>query len=532
MQYRRLIPIASLCLLIALLIPYLLPLLPLKSENSVAMQAQPLFKRIRIENSADINRLYPLILDYLREPARALSVEELVVTKSVSSYPLRALTGAQNEVLESEHTRDVSAETRLIQLVNDIGIPDSDVNEWVRTLTWMRPQAMDARASVMDEYGRPATFDKQDSLFAHHAAVVLLALCPNITHLTLRDPGYESPLPFLLLQNNYNKLSKQLLPNLKHVSILPTDELIISDERFYTTMDFLGHFRRFHRLPSIESIDVAAIAEDSRGTDWTLHPPRTANFSSINITHSDLSSTFLAALIGAPKALRHFSMSVGGRAAQGGGQSMMSLMELGKVLFTQKETLQTLDLDIDNYILETKHDRSDTDYEDDILEYHKEDEWFQQDLADSQGPTFMSRVEATRDYSGTIGSLHDFAALTHLSIGLKALLGVAEQKYDAATDTVSHVTPEAPFRLVDALPASLESLTIRGYTPGEDDVYDGQIAELLAGREAKLPGLVDLRGVHGDTIPSSKMVEDPDGASEEGGILWEPEERDTDWVEV
>ena len=498
----------------------------------MAMQTQPRFRRIRIESSADVDRLYPLILDYLREPARALSVEELVITKSVSSYQLRALTDAQEEVLDREEARDVSAETGLIQLVEGMGIPDIDVNQWVRMLTWMKPELVTARASISGAYGLPATFSQRDSLFAHHAAIALLSLCPNIKHLTLRDAGYESPLPSLLLHNNYNKLRLQLLPNLRHVSILPTDELIISDERFYTTMDFLGHFRRFHRLPSIESIEVAAIAEDSGGTDWTLHPPSTANFSSISVAHSDLSSTFLAALIGAPKALRSFSMSVGGRAAQGGGQSMMSLTELGKVLLTQKETLQTLDLDIDDYILESRHDSPDLDYEDDILEYHSEDEWFQLDLADSKGPIFMSREEATREYSGTIGSPHDFAALRHLSIGVKALLGVPEQKYDAATDTVALVTPEAPFRLVDALPASLESLTVRGYTPGENDVYDGQIAELLAGREAKLPRSLQIQGVRGDTIESSKMVEDPDGASEQGGILWQPEERETDWLEV
>jgi len=495
-------------------------------------QPQPRFRRIRIENDEDINRLYPLILDYLHEPARALSVEELIITKSVSSYQLSTLTHAQEEVLDREEARDVSTETSLIQLVEDIGIPDVDVNQWVRILTWMKPELATSRAGTTGAYGLPATFPRRDSLFAHHAATLLLSLCRNITHLTLRDPGFESPLPNLLLQNNYNKLRLQLLPNLRHVSILPTDELIISDERFYTTMDFLGHFRRFHRLPSVESIEVAAIAEDSRGTDWTLHPPRTGNFSRISVAHSDLSSTFLVALIGAPKALRSFSMSVGGRAALGGGQSMMSLTELGKVLLTQKETLQSLDLDIDDYILESRHDNPDIDYEDDILQYHSEDEWFQQDLADSKGSIFMSRVEATREYGGTIGSLHEFATLRRLSIGVKALLGVPEQKYDAATDTVALVTPEAPFRLVDALPASLESLTIRGYTPGENSVYDGQIAELLEGRELKLPGLLHLRGVIGDTIESSNMVEDPDGASEQGGVLWEPEERETDWLEV
>lgn len=496
------------------------------------MQARPLFKRIRIENNADINRLYPLILEYLREPDRALSVEEVVITKVVSSYHLGALTHAQNAVLEREQARDVTAETGLIQLVSELGIPYVDMNRWVRSLTWMAPEVLETRANVTDSYGAPASFDEQDSLFAHYAALMLLSLCPNIINLTVRDPGYKSPISNILLYNNYDKLSKQLLPNLKHVSILPTDELLISDERFYTTMDFLGHFRRFHRLSSIESIDVAAITEDGGGTDWMLHPPRTANFSTISIAHSDLSSTFLAALIGAPKSLRKFSMSVGGRAAQGGGQSAMSLTELGKALATQKETLQTLDLDIDDYILDSRHDRPDIDYEDDRLEYHSEDEWFQLDLEDSQGPIFMSRVQATREYTWTMGSLHDFAALTHLSIGVKALLDVAEQRYDVASDTMIHVTPEAPFRLVDALPMSLESLTIRGYTPGENDVYDGQIAELLAAREVKLPRLLRLLGVHGDTIPSSKMVEDPDGASEQCGILWAPEERETDWLEV
>jgi hypothetical protein len=162
--------------------------------------------------------------------------------------------------------------------------------------------------------------------------------------------------------------------------------------------------------------------------------------------------------------------------------------------------------------------------EDYIEEPYWRDEYFRQDEADSPGPLELYEVPDDRAYNNTIGSLHDFEALTHLSLGVKLLLG--------PPDSIT------PFELVDALPKSLRSLTIRGYTKGEVAKYDAAIGELLARRAEVLPALVEISGVD-ELIPSADVeASGPmrhqwrDGGEEEEEEVqyWEYNEENEGWL--
>jgi hypothetical protein len=127
-------------------------------------------------------------------------------------------------------------------------------------------------------------------------------------------------------------------------------------------------------------------------------------------------------------------------------------------------------------------------------EYGEEHSWrdsyFRQDEADSPGPLELYELPGDRTYNNTIGSLHGFEALTHLSIGVKLLLG-----------SPGSITP---FKVVDALPKSLRFLMLRGYTKGVVAKYDAAVEELLARRVEALPALAEVSGVE-EPIPSADV---------------------------
>ncbi len=84
-----------------------------------------------------------------------------------------------------------------------------------------------------------------------------------------------------------------------------------------------------------------------------------------------------------------------------------------------------------------------------------------------------------------------------------------------------------PFRLVDALPPSLEYLCLYGYVRGLSVDVDAQVDELMARRAARLPRLAEIRGVD-ETVEDLAARYGGGEPSEE--TLWQRPEIDLDWV--
>ena len=332
------------------------------------------------------------------------------------------------------------------------------------------------------------------------------------------------------------------LQKLRHVRLLP--QVGESYGGTYDYIDWLAEARLFHRLPAIEAISVDGITSNNDADGLGEFPPCTSNIKGIHVGNSMLRSSLLAPLIRMPKSLEEFTHSVGGRDSddgkqssivdmvtqrwlidsQSGGHYIFTAKTLGKALWGSRSSLRELDVDVDSMLYDDSHDEDeyaekcaeDEEYgETSTEEDYLHDEYFRQDEHDSPGPLELYELPDHRAYNNTIGSLHDFEALTHLSLGIKLLLGPP----DSTT----------PFQLVEGLPKSLRSLTIRGYTKGVVAKYDAAIGELLARRSEVLPALAEVDGVE-ELIPSADVEVGSSAKGSEEARYWVYSEDNEGWL--
>ncbi|KAI1356184.1 hypothetical protein F5Y01DRAFT_268809 [Xylaria sp. FL0043] len=470
------------------------------------------YTRIRVHNDDDFQRLYPLILDYIREPELALSVKEFVFRCHLPHSLISMIGQAQLDALHAaENARDISQEHSIFQKVTDLGIEGLERSRWVRALTWMKPGLVAARTGGFDV---GAFYNHYNKIFAHHAAALLLLLCPNIE--VLKYEQGSTVVEDILCRNNYGLLPSQYLQKLRDVTLLPTDNFILGDTRFYVNMDILAMLRLFHRLPAIESVSVDAVGPHFDAGYISHFPPATSNLKRIYVGHSMHGTDVIGTLIGVPKRLEEFTFTTGGRASSDGGYALTFAETIGKALYSHKSSLRKIDLDIDEHIIGKESFYDDEDDDEYDSEEEDKDEWYERDMEISTAP---AQAENTREYGGTIGSMHDFESLTHLSIGIKVLLGGSSPDSNVA---------DAPFRLAEALPKSLEYLLIRGYERGKVAQYDAKIDEFLASKQDHFPVLKEVHGID-KTIPSAVSIRSPDESYDQ---LWRPEISDEEWMEA
>ncbi|KAK5733982.1 triosephosphate isomerase [Elasticomyces elasticus] len=502
--------------------------------------------RIRINNKDDHQHIYELLEASHEHPQASNSVKEAIIklaqVREGSFFPTHNEHSKPYE--DSETARTVLPTHPLRQIIKVLDLKVDAVGDearYVKHLTWHEPGLHTERETQLaadpEKWHVASYISLQNALFAHHAAPMLLMLCENIESLTyssspysyLPDNGGEYSQHVLLrtlLRNNYGQLPDKHLQRLRHVRILPEYDLWYDDDRTYSHMDLLGQIRLFHRLPGIESIAVDGIEIHGGADSLEFMPPATSNIRTIRIGHSMLASDILASLIRMPKQLEAFAYSVGGRDTRDGGHDMFSARTIGKALGDQCESLCVLDIDADDQLTDDRHDiESHEEILEDLKDYmdvpYWYDEWFRLDEEASTGPLHVHDLPDTRVYDNTIGSLHDFAKLSELSIGVKLLLGPPE----SAT----------PFRLVEALPVSLEYLLIRGYTRGKVAKYDEAIDDLLALRAERLPVLREIHGVEqcspSTEIEARRRMWGPVKYEEEEEVdYWELDEGDQSWA--
>lgn len=488
--------------------------------------------RIRVREQEDFQRLYSLILEYADHPERSEHVREFVFRCPLDMgyyYPKTTQDGKPYE-----DTRDVSDEKTMRNVIQHLSLPQSEEGQWVRVLTWMKPELVEERREIVKAdkspypYGIEKWFRDRDNEFAHYATALLLTLCPNIETLIYAD---ESRFVFeLLRRNNYGLLQGQYLQKLHHVHLLSSAGWPSGDERFYNDMDLIKLLRMFHRLPAIESFQVDAIEPNNDAGFESRLPPQMSNIRKIHVGHNWLTGGIITALIQLPKQLDEFTCTTGGRSTRDGGFFLRSTLKIGQALSRQRGNLRRLDLDIDEHLF-TEADRqfygspdeADEDEEDELTGDPEERKWYDRDLGLTPGPGDESQSEEIKDYGDTVGSLQNFSQLTHLSIGIELLLGPPPKPghpHPALADP-----RDAPFRLIDALPPSLGYLLIRGYTKGKVARYDSHIEELMSLYHERLPNLREIYGVD-SCIPSGESVDRPDDNMH---LLWEPEPIEDSW---
>jgi hypothetical protein len=509
------------------------------------------YSRIRIKNIVDIPKAYSLLLEYLETSIKAASVREFVLDFPHPGRPSCYISpppGDEEAPKQHEISNDVEysqEESKIVNSLHRLGLEvfsteytdaAKGIKKW-RMAHIAQIGSMEGPSEWQRYYSRHS---RTEADFAQVLGPLLISLTPNLESLKFTD--LEPVAVDFLRKVNYGLLPQDCLQKLRHVTFGPSQNAVFwkYDKRFYNRYDIIGMTRLIHRLPSIESISVEAITEESDGSNF--QPPGISNIKRIRIGHSDLSSRTLSGLIRMCKALEELSFSVGGRSTLSGGFQMMYAKILGKALLSQKHSLKVLDFDIDDYIHDGRGywegdkyvmDEGDGIKEHEIrhteqnLKYERKDKYFQMDEAESQVlglPLLTKDLPDTRKYDLTVGSMHDFTVLTHLSIGVKLLLG--PQVFNPSTSNATSLP--APFRLVDSLPPNLKYLCIRGYQAGMDSNWDEQIKEFIESRMEKRPSLKEVLGIEKE-VPSQKLVWDPDDNKH---LLWkDPQGEEDEWEE-
>lgn len=489
------------------------------------------YKRIRIESFSDTDIAYPLIATYLTNPDLAGSVEEFVIKLDRSAY-ISTLhdPGADRppfSVSKSDHAA-------ILEQVDSLGLAAETTFRMKRSLDWWRETALarpsrPARDPVRLCWDR-GTVDEDDKKiydeYASTAAVLLLSLCPNISTLHLGEV-HSTDFREYLLKSNYGLTPKPALQNLQHVVHYPYH----LGQRFstYDKVEPLHILRRFHRLPKISSVSMEAVMEE--GLDLDIFPPRTSNgIKKLHYGHVDMSGEILSTIVRIPTALEEFSVSEGGMTSPDGGRSIVDVGLLGRSLDQHKKSLRVLDMDLGDAVshwtwYSEYPEEGDEEGFDDEWDEHgdRKDEYFSMDEAISDGPLLPTDIRRPEDHDGTIMVFRGYTALTHLSISIPAIIGQA--KRDRDTNRWNLIKPP-PFRLIDALPPSLEYLYLYGYKKGVVWEVDELVEELMDMRHERLPKLVEVRGV--DNVESALDMEWDD----DEGYTWERPYTKLEWEEA
>lgn len=96
----------------------------------------------------------------------------------------------------------------MFQAVECLDLEQAETLKWVRILTWMKPELVEARELALagDErsFEIKPFYESRHVWFAHHASALLLILCPNIVSLVYEDGSRI--VADVLRRNNYGLL--------------------------------------------------------------------------------------------------------------------------------------------------------------------------------------------------------------------------------------------------------------------------------------------------------------------------------------
>ncbi|KAJ4007219.1 hypothetical protein NW752_007803 [Fusarium irregulare] len=472
----------------------------------------PAYKIISVTGRDDIERLYPLILSYITDPNKANSLREVIVdTYAWPNYYaclhdesddlLRPDGGEESNEKRPNRQLDHEAHMALERHVTSLGLGDPLTTRIVEALTWKKKHWL----GEVSEKARD--FDDNERAFAVAALIAIFSLCEKVSVLRIAD--FPTLLREYLLKNNYGKLNRFGLQQLKSVEFVKEHPL---DNRVYEQVDFLEYIRHFGKLPAMKSLSMEGVMEHEVND---LVSPGTTNIKKIHLGHSELSGSTLSKMIRSSKVLEELRVSLGGLWHMDIGAWNMRPQTVGKSLHQHRNTLKVLDLDVADL------DFSDVpSWENSMFEElaESDEEYFKLDKESSTLPFWQEDIPDDRPYGFTIGSLHDFTAMKHLSLNLNTMFGAWYER------------KEPPFRLIDALPPNLEYLCLYGYVKGENKDVDSHVEEFMQHKEKRFPRLIKIEGIEEIVLGVANLYLDDNSQMEDN--LWQWPELKLEWVEA
>ncbi|WQF80680.1 hypothetical protein CDEST_05694 [Colletotrichum destructivum] len=490
----------------------------------------PRYSRIRLVHTEDFEAAYPVLASYAVDPELALTVKELAI--DTDRWPTKrschcGLCGGHVicSIHEPAKPVDTRAHSLLENRIRNLGLSPEGTEDMIAAMAWKMRLLLGLKPDKADGVKKLATD------YASAVAVLLLSFCRNITHLYYGEiSGWcYKPVEEILYKSNYGLISQEhrVLQNLESAQRLCVSEA--DDERHYYRTEYLDMMRLFHRLPKFSRLILDGTGE-YQAYRLTFPPGSgSAPIKTIEMRHTDIDGSMLASLLRITRGLENFTISIGGLWSTDGGSPMIGLRNVSRALLTHKATLKSLDLDIEHAIGSAAfyfEDEDEDEEESEDLESER-DEWFLLDAAVSSGPLDPEDMPLDRDYGRTIGSLHDFPALTRLSINIQALIGVGNP-FGVRPHAPYKLVEQPPFRLIDALPPNLEFLCLYGYVKGFNDAVDDHVRELMERRGERLPNLKEVVGVDKEVVGEGSRYE----VSPREGGLWTMSRPETGWVEI
>jgi hypothetical protein len=422
---------------------------------------------------------------YIEDPSWAKTVTEVVIDATPWTYASTSKIPEYDELPTSIGYEELGdpPEIRLRRYARRLELSDETADQVDKILSWK-----------CREYAFKV---QKESEFAIAMIILLFSLCENISTLYIAE-NLQQPIVDYMLKANYAQMKSPPLQKLKNVRFFAG---VQSDERIYSAFNILRFIQLIHRLPALESVAMDGMSDYQADSQFFV--PGTGNMKKLEVTHCDISPTFLNVMISIPKALEEFKLSIGGLWTRDGAGTSSEPFFIARALYAHRKSLRVLDLDVDvgvgpnavewyvNRNFEEEDDGTDWEIKDQLDLYGRDR--LALDKTISTGHT----MDSGKEYTPTIGSLRDFPHLTHLSIGIMPLLGEYLGGYDqyGFKEPPYRLEKPAPFRLVDMLPPSLEYLCLYGYTRGENTDADDHIDEFLAKRDEKLPNLKVVRGI-------------------------------------
>ncbi|KAJ5151683.1 hypothetical protein N7492_009978 [Penicillium capsulatum] len=345
---------------------------------------------------------------------------------------------------------------------------------------------------------------------AQAMTLLLISVSPRLTtmaltqpfvyhqpHWTRREMDYDliHPLSRFLRRANAQPAEIPFLQNLREVYFINEKKGMADVDRYYREMDLITCMGLFNQLPSMKSVAVDLLWSCTGANHWLQS--QKSRISSLKINHACINTEYLSRVMTKCGSLREFQYSTGRRQGHQSDFTFFSRLLLFKILCEHRETLETLDVDVEGHIFDIHQGSM-------YMEGHerREEEW----QLEAEQEDFI-RVERTLNPKGIMqtGSLKDFSALKILRLGIRMLLYFARG--------VGPVSEEQrDFQLVDCLPENLEYLCILGYDKGQSRERDMHIENLMSRFKSGNTRLKEVYGVD-ETIPSATNIDadlDPD----------------------
>lgn len=466
------------------------------------------YTQISFDKLADFEQAYRLLPSYAHDQSLGESVKQVFINVSLRPFRLRPRYSlSRRDVGDAAPAMAPEAHEAIRNLARGLGLGEESTGKMMAALTWWEGW-MERGADETTDAERDLLYDA-----AYAIAAATLSLCPCIETVYIGElnPGL---LEEYLLKSNYGLIPRPALQRVTKVEYHPGD-WGTAGESTYDTIEFMDLFRYIHRLPRLESVEVAGAAEYQPVRN--LFPPGTSpNIRRMHFAHIDVSSDTMAAMIRIPAALEELSVSYGGCMYPDCGSPSIDLALVAKALRQHKTTLRVLDLDLGPAIISISSDDPDEGIRG--LERHR-DAYFRIDEEASSDPLLARDLPdedgehseaAAAGGKGGMKTLRGFTALKRLSISFRAF---TDDPLDRRSSG-SGLSPPPSVQLVDALPPGLEYLCLYGYVKGKhvamDEMANDLVREIGLGPAGRLPRLAEVKGIDETVAPAFDIAEPDD----------------------